>query len=136
MMNVFGNLGYSFALAYYANVRSIAERTKDQTAISVFNILRQYFTRQRTPEMDGEPAEKKVERDIHSVLHGHKSGEVVIEGEEKHTTGGGHAIVDDTYKEKGGEFKETVNGTLCANCGTQNAVNARFCNNCGTELKK
>jgi hypothetical protein len=135
MMNVFGNLGYEFSLAYYNNVRAIAERTKDKTAVSVFDILRQYFNRKRTPDMGGEPSEKKVERDIHAVLHGHKSGEVTVSGEEKHTaTGGGHSIVDNTYKEKGGEFKETVSGAICPACGCENVNHARFCINCGGKL--
>jgi hypothetical protein len=86
--------------------------------------------------MDGETSERKVERDIHAMLHGHKSGEVVISGEEKHTTGGGHTIVDNTYKEKGGEFKETVSGAVCSACGTENVNHAKFCINCGTKFGK
>ena len=81
IMNIFGNIGFSFALAYYANVRSIAERTNDQTAISVSEILRKFFTRRRTPEVNNEPSERKLERDLRNLLKGHKEGEILLRNE-------------------------------------------------------
>ena len=97
IMNLFGNLGFDFALAYYANVRSIASRTGDETARSVFQILRRFFTRKRTPEMNGEPTEKQLERDFNALLHGHKDGEIVIKNQNPTVSGRVHEVLDDTH---------------------------------------
>jgi hypothetical protein len=65
MMNIFGNIGFDYALAYYANVRTIANRTGNQTAASVFNILRQYFRRRRTPSSNTPTEPTDEELDLH-----------------------------------------------------------------------
>jgi hypothetical protein len=108
IMNIFGNLGFSFALAYYSNVKSIAERTKDKTAVSVFEILRRFFSRKRTPRTD-EPTEKQLEHDFLSLLHGHKDGEIVIKNESPHTTGGEREVIDDVHKTRTEEKVNLVN---------------------------
>jgi hypothetical protein len=65
MMNIFGNIGFDYALAYYANVRTIANRTGNQTAASVFNTLRQYFRRRRTPTGSAPDEPTQEELDLH-----------------------------------------------------------------------
>jgi len=111
IMNIFGNLGFSFALAYYSNVKSIAERTRDKTAISVFEILRRFFSRKRTPKMD-EPTEKQLEHDFLALLHGHKDGEIVIKNESPHTTGRVHEVIDDVHKNRTAEKVNLVNNNI------------------------
>jgi len=98
MMNTFGNLGFDFALAYYANVRSIADRTGDKTAISVFEILRRFFTKRRTPEVGREPSEYQLERDLKALLHGHKEGEILVKNQNPVTSGGVHEVIDEVHK--------------------------------------
>jgi hypothetical protein len=113
LMNTFGNMGYDFALAYYANVRTVAERTRDKTAISVFNILRRFFTKRRTPETGREPSEKQLERDIHALLHGHKDGEVVIKNENPTLSGKVHEVFDDTHSPRTHDgLKESIDKKL------------------------
>jgi hypothetical protein len=65
MMNIFGNIGFDYALAYYANVQTIANRTGNQTAASVFNTLRQYFRRRRTPNSSSPDEPTQEELDLH-----------------------------------------------------------------------
>jgi hypothetical protein len=75
MMNIFGDLSFNFALAYYANVRSIAQRTNDHTATSVFEILRRFFNRRRTPLTD-QTSEAQLELDLQALMHSAKDGQV------------------------------------------------------------
>jgi hypothetical protein len=113
IMNIFGNLGFDFALAYYSNVRSIAERTRDKTAISVFEILRRFFSRKRTPLTSDEPTEMQLERDFHALLHGRKDGEIVIKNENPTLSGKVHEVVDDTHSPRSHNgLKETVEENL------------------------
>ena len=113
IMNIFGNIAFEFALAYYANVRSIAERTRDKTAISVYEILRRYFTRKRTPENGEEPTEKQLERDFHALLHGHKDGKIVIENQNPTVSGKVHQVLDDTHSPRTHDgLKETIEEKL------------------------
>jgi ribosomal protein L40E len=133
IMNIFGNLGFDFALAYYSNVRSIADRTRDKTAISVFEILRRFFSRKRTPLSSDQPTEAQLERDFHALLHGHTDGEMVVEGKAAHTTASQHGVIDETFKPHGA-FKEKIQGTVCPQCGAENESHARFCIHCGKQL--
>ena len=137
MMNIYGNLGFNFALAYYANVRSIATRTGNQTAISVFEILRQYFRSRRPSQNAAEPTEKEIERDIRALLHGVKEGEVVVEGKAAHTaTAGEHTVIDTAHKPAVETLRATsVQTLICPACNYENAGIAKFCNNCGKELR-
>jgi hypothetical protein len=113
IMNIFGNIGFSFALAYYSNVRSIAERTRDKTAVSVFQILQRFFTRKRTPKNEDEPTEHQLERDFHALLHGHKDGEIVIKNTSPNPSEGGeHVVVDETHKASGYDHKASGHAHL------------------------
>ena len=96
IMNIFGNIGFNSALAYYANVRSIADRTRDKTAISVFNILRRFFERKGISRTD-EPTEVQLEKDFKALLHGHKDGKIVIENENPTVSGRVHEVLDETH---------------------------------------
>lgn len=97
IMNIFGNLGFDFALAYYSNVRSIANRTGDKTAVSVFQILQRFFSRKRTPQNGEEPTEKQLERDFHALMHGHRDGKIVIENQSPTLSARRHEVLDDTH---------------------------------------
>jgi len=110
MMNAFGNLGFNFALAYYANVRSIADRTGDKTAVSVFNILRRFFSRKRNPANGGEPTDAQLERDFRALLHGHKDGEINISHQSPTTSGRVHEVLDNTHSPRTHDgLKATIN---------------------------
>ena len=132
IMNIFGNLGFDFALAYYANVRSIAERTGDQTAMSVYEILRRFFARKRTPGADEEPTVKELERHFHALLHHKSDGEIDVKNFAGQTAAGVHEAIDTTHKPARDNFKATVQGEItCQQCNAQNVNHAKFCNNCG-----
>jgi hypothetical protein len=107
IMNIFGNIGFDFALAYYSNVRSIADRTRDKTAVSVFEILRRFFNRKRTPQNGSEPTEKELERDFHRLLHGKADGEIIIRNERPHVSAGERTVVDNVHTGKA-SIKETA----------------------------
>ena len=79
MMNIMGNFGFDFAFAYYSNVKSIVNRTDDQTAINVFNILQRFFNQRRTPISNSQPTEMQLEKDFKTMLHANKEGKIVIE---------------------------------------------------------
>ena len=97
IMNIFGNLAFDFALAYYANVRSIAERTRDQTAVSVFETLRRFFIHKRAAEIGEESAENELERHFHDLMHGTRDGEIVVKNQSPTVTGKVHEVIDDTH---------------------------------------
>jgi hypothetical protein len=110
IMNIFGNIAFDFALAYYANVRSIANRTGDKTAVSVFQILQRFFSRKRTPTNGEEPTEKQLERDFHALLHGHRDGEIVVRNQNPTVSGKVHEVLDDTHSpHTHSGLKETIN---------------------------
>jgi len=137
IMNIFGNLAFDFALAYYANVRSIAERTGDQTAMSVYEILRRFFNRKRTPGTDEEPTVKELERHFHALLHHKSDGEIDVKNFSGQTSAGIHEAIDTTHKPEKDNFKATVEGTItCPQCNAENVNHAKFCNNCGCKFNQ
>ena len=132
IMNIFGNLGFNLALAYYNNVRAIADRTGDQTAVSVYEILRRFFNRKRTPGADEEPTVKELERHFHALLHHKSDGEIDVKNFSGQTAAGVHEAIDTTHKPEKDNFKVTVQGTVtCPQCNAENVNHARFCINCG-----
>jgi hypothetical protein len=134
-MLTYSDEAYSMALMFYSTVQEMSRRG-DGDARSIFNMLRPIFrTKGRAIAAEEEPSQKQIERDVHAVLTGKKTGKVVVEGEAKHTAAAEHTVVDDTYKPQGA-FKETVHGTFCTHCNTHNVENARFCVNCGADLQK
>ena len=97
MLLVSGDEAFRVALMYYNTVRD-ASRRRVQGAEPLFRILRLFFsTRRRTTD---EPTEHEVERDVRSLLHGHKDGRIVIENEAPHMVGGKHVVVDETHKDR------------------------------------
>ena len=125
-----GDEAYKLSLMYYASVRDAARRGVPG-AQAVFRVLQAFFRRgKRTGE---EPTIPELERDVHALLQHRKDGKIVIEGAAKHTTAGELEIVDETAKPKGA-FKETVQGTVCTQCGAENVDHARFCIQCGKQL--
>jgi len=108
MLLVSGDEAFRVALMYYNTVRD-ASRRRVQGAEPLFRILRLFFsTRRRTTE---EPTEPEVERDVRSLLHGHKDGRIVIENEAPHMVGGKHVVVDETSKPKAA-WKATEEGEI------------------------
>ena len=125
-----GDEAYKLSLMYYASVRDAARRGVPG-AQAIFRVLQAFFRRgKRTGE---EPTIPELERDVHALLQHRKDGKIVIEGAAKHTTAGELEIVDETAKPKGA-FKETVQGTVCTQCGAENVDHARFCIQCGKQL--
>jgi len=110
-MNILGNEAYNLSLAYYASVRQFAMRTNNPQATSVFEYLRQFFRRRRMPNVE-QPTEHQLERDIHSLLHGKKDGEIVIKHESPHTTGGVREVIDDVHKNRTEEEIKLVNNNI------------------------
>lgn len=113
IMNIFGNIAFEFALAYYSNVRSIAERTRDQTAVSVFEILRRFFTRKRTPETGEDPTMKQLERHFHALMHGTRDGEIDVKNQNPTVSGRVHEAIDDTRTHRAqADFKAIEEGKI------------------------
>jgi hypothetical protein len=134
-MLTYSDEAYSMALMFYNTVKEMSRRG-DGDARSIYNMLKPFFKPSgRRSAAAEEPTQKQVERDVHAVLTGKKTGKVVVEGEAKHTAAAGHTAIDDTFKPSGA-VKETVHGTFCDNCHTHNVENARFCVNCGADLQK
>ena len=101
---------YRQALSYYGAVRDAALRRVEGAQV-LFDRLRQFF--RRTRPMGEEPTEPEVERDVRSLLHGKKEGEVIIRSETPHLVGGNRTVIDETHKAKanfkireGGEIEE------------------------------
>lgn len=132
IMNILGNLSYSFALAYYDGVRSIASRTHNKTATGVLAILQRFFTRGRTP--GAKQNEMEVEHHLRALMHGTRDGEITVRNESPHSEGGMHEVTDDSHKPQEGSFRATVHGTVCSECGRENETGAKFCVECGTKL--
>jgi hypothetical protein len=84
---------YRMVLVFYNYVRELA-RTGDTTAISIYNMLLPFFKHPKHGG-SGEPTEPEVERDVRALLHGRKSGRIVIENVKPHLVGGVHKVVDE-----------------------------------------
>jgi hypothetical protein len=99
---------YTDALEYYSQVQDAAERRID-SAESIYNELHGFF---RHGSRNGEePTEKQIKRDVNSLLHGKKDGEVIIKNIKPKTTGGKHEVIDETFKDSAA-FKETEQGSI------------------------
>jgi hypothetical protein len=95
---------YRDALRIYA---SLQEQTKAKVpgAEPLFAALKTFFHR-RKREGD-EPTEMELERDIKRLIHGKADGEIIIENESPHITGGVHKVIDNVHTGKSA-FKETA----------------------------
>jgi hypothetical protein len=99
---------YTDALEYYSQVQDAAERRID-SAESIYNELHGFF---RHGSRSGEePTEKQIKRDVNSLLHGRKDGEVIIKNIKPKTTGGKHEVIDETFRDTAA-FKETEQGSI------------------------
>ena len=126
------NEAYRMALLYYGSVRNFANM-HDDGAKALFAMLREFFTSRRT-RTSGMETKAHTKRDVNALLDGRRDGKIVIENESPHTTEGKHVVIDETHKHEMNNFKETVEGVICSECGTHNAAHAKFCINCGTKL--
>jgi hypothetical protein len=131
---IVSNQVYQMALEYYGSVHSLANR-HNPLAMSIFNILREFFTHRRSNATteEKEPTEKQLKHDFNSLLHGTKEGEIIIENHPAHLTGGQQEIIDETHKPLG-EFKAVEHGIICPNCHTENLSHHDFCYKCGKAL--
>ena len=98
-MNILGNEGFRYTLAYYNNLRNITRTTTNDRAQSAFNSLSRFFASRRTASTEM-PSEMQLEHDIHSLMHGHKDGEIIIRNENPQTVGGLHEVIDNTHSHK------------------------------------
>jgi len=105
---LYGDEAFSMALLYYNSVKELARRNVPG-AEAVFRALEPFFRRPR--HTAGEPTEHEVERDIRALLHGKKDGQIIVENERPHMTGGEHVVVDETHKSHE-RFKETESGEV------------------------
>jgi hypothetical protein len=99
---------YRDALRIYA---SLQEQTRNRVpgAEPLFEALRTFFRRRRR-ESD-EPSEMELERDIKKLIHGKADGEIVIENETPHITGGFHKVVDSVHTGRSA-FKESAQAAI------------------------
>jgi hypothetical protein len=99
---------YTDALEYYSQVQDAAERRID-SAETLYAELNKFF---RHGEMEsGQPSEKKIKRDADALLHGRKSGEVIIKNVKPKTVGGKREVIDETFRD-GASFKESGEGEI------------------------
>ena len=87
---------YRDALRVYGNLREQAHRNV-VGAQPLFDRLRQYFTLHRPFRPGEEPTEKEIERDLHSLLRGHKDGEIIIRNETPQVSGGERTVIDTAH---------------------------------------
>jgi hypothetical protein len=99
---------YRDALRIYA---SLQEQTRNRIpgAEPLFEALRTFFRRRRM-ESD-EPTEMELERDIKRLIHGKADGEIIIDNESPHITGGFHKVIDNVHTGKSA-FKETAEAEI------------------------
>jgi len=105
---ILGDIIYQQALSYYGSVESAARR-RAPGAKELLNYLRRFFARRR-PSSE-EPTEHEVERDVRSLLHGRKEGEIIISAEADRIVKGNRTVIDETSKAKGA-WKETEQGEI------------------------
>jgi hypothetical protein len=99
---------YRDALRIYA---SLKEQTKNKVpgAEPLFEALKTFFKRRRM-ESD-EPTEIELEHDIKRLVHGKADGEIIIQNEAPHITGGFHKVVDSVHTGRSA-FKESAEGEV------------------------
>ena len=102
---------YRDALRVYGSLRE-QSRAKVAGATALFDELQQYFTlhRGRRPG-DEKPTEHELERDLRSLIHGHKDGEIIIRSETPHISGGERTVIDNVHSGKA-EFKASESGEI------------------------
>ena len=94
---------YTNALGFYSSVREAAKRRVD-TAETIHKDLETFFERKKTAT--GGPTEKKLKRDENALLHGKRSGKIVIENVKPKLSGGKHSVTDWTLPRKVHKIKQ------------------------------
>jgi hypothetical protein len=105
---------YRLALRVYGSLREQA-RNRVPGAEALFQLLMNFFRRRRRPGEpggEGETNEKQLERDFHSLIHGHADGRIEVVNERPRASGGVHVVADDTRRGRDslkatGELKES-----------------------------
>ena len=99
---------YRDALRIYA---SLQEQTRNRVpgAEPLFNALKTFFHRRR--RQSDEPTEKELERDFKRLIHGKADGEIIIENETPHITGGVRKVIDNVHAGRSA-FKETEQASI------------------------
>jgi len=94
------------ALGFYSSVCEAAKRRVD-TAETIHKDLETFFRKNKTAK--GEPTEKEIKRHENALLHGKRSGKIVVENVKPKVSGGKHIVIDEQYD---GEavFRETESG--------------------------
>jgi hypothetical protein len=90
---------YRDALAIYGSLREQSNRNVAGATV-LFDRLRQYFMLHRPFGASAEEHEatmKEIERDFHSMIKGHKDGEINIKNEKPHVSGGVHEVIDNVH---------------------------------------
>jgi hypothetical protein len=95
---------YRDALRIYAGLQE-QSKNKVPGAEPLYEALKTYFKRRRV-ESD-EPTEIELEHDIKRLVHGKADGEIIIQNETPHITGGFHKVVDNVHKGHSA-FKENL----------------------------
>jgi hypothetical protein len=101
---------YTNALEYYSQVQDAAKRRVD-AAENLYEELHGFFKKMGPHENPDQPTQKQTKRDINSLLHGKKDGEVIIRNISPKITGGTHEIIDETFKSNA-SFKETDEASI------------------------
>jgi hypothetical protein len=105
-MLVRADICYRMALRVYGSLREQA-RNRVPGAAELYQALLNFFRRRRRPgEGEGETTEKQLERDFHSLIHGHADGRIEVVNERPRVSGGVHVVADDTHKGRD-SLKET-----------------------------
>jgi len=99
---------YRDALRIYA---SLQEQTRNRVpgAEPLFNALRTFFHRRR--RQSDEPTEMELQRDFKRLIHGKADGEIIIENETPHITGGVRKVIDNVHTGRSA-FKETEQASI------------------------
>ena len=101
---VTGDDAFRIALMYYNSVRDLSRR-QVAGADALFRILQLFFRRRRNVEE--EPTESELERDMRALLHGHKDGKIVVENERPAKSRGKRVVLDEVHSGHAA-VKETV----------------------------
>jgi len=88
---------YRLSLLFYKYISALT-RIGDEAAITMFNMIKPFFSRPHRATK--EPSEHKLVRNLKSLLHGKKDGEIIVKNEKPHIEGGKHIVIDETYKAK------------------------------------
>ena len=105
LLLVAGDDAFRLAGSYYATARDGARR-KVPEAMQVFQLLQLFWKRPRrtSTELSGRstdgPTMHELERDFHALMRGTKDGNIFIENESPHVSGGMREVVDNVQSNR------------------------------------